>query len=129
GYIQEDNDGNMWCVTPSALCKINLKTGSIVTFGKLDGIKSFNGIGGLFLFADGSMRLATQDGYYVFNPRSVEKKNKPVPLVITSFKIDDEEQFFENKIAHGEKIIVSPRANVISFEFAALDFDRPDKQQ
>jgi ligand-binding sensor domain-containing protein len=129
GYMQEDNDGNMWCVTPTALCKINLKTGSIVTFGKLDGIKNFNWIGGLFLFAGGTMRLTTQGGYYTFDPRSAEKKNKTVPLVVTSFKIDDDEQFFENKIAHGEKINISAHANVISFEFAALDFDRPDKQQ
>src|SRR5206468_641632 len=58
-----------------------------------------------------------------------EKKNKTIPLVITSFKIDDEDQYFENKIGHGKKIIVTASANVISFEFAALDFSRPDKQQ
>jgi len=128
-YMQEDNIGNMWCVTPSALCKLNLKTGVITTFGKLDGIKNFNWIGGIFLFADGKMCLITQGGYYLFDPQAIEKKNKTVPLVISSLKIDDEEQYFENRTAHGDKVIVSAGANVISLEFAALDFSRPDKEQ
>ena len=74
------------------------------------------------------MSLFNYGGYYVFDPLKCEKKNTTAPLAVTSFKIDDKEQFFENKIAAGEKIIVPARANVISFEFAALDFDRPDKQ-
>jgi len=127
-YIQEDREGSVWCVTSSALCKINNQTGSITTFGKQDGINA-NIIGRIFLFADGRMSLFTYAGYYIYNPSSLQEKNATVPLVITSFKIDDKEQFFENKIAAKEKMIVPASANVISFEFAALDFTRPDKQQ
>ena len=127
-YVHEDDDGYIWCVTASAVCKINNRTGSVTTFGKLDGIDNFNSINGISLFSDGKMSLFTYAGYYVFNPSKCEEKNTTIPLAITSFKIDDKEQFFESKIAAGGKIIIPARANVISFEFAALDFDRPDKQ-
>jgi ligand-binding sensor domain-containing protein len=126
-YIQQDKDGYIWCVTPSALCRINNQTGSITTFGKLDGLDNISSVGGVYLFPDGKMSLFTYAGYYIFDPSKCEKKNTTAQLAVTSFKIDDKEQFFENKIAAGEKLIVPAHANVISFEFAALDFDRPDK--
>lgn len=74
------------------------------------------------------MSLYTYEGYYIFDPSKCEKQDKIIPASITSFKIDDKEQFFENKVSAGEKIIIPASANVISFEYTALDFDRPDKQ-
>jgi len=127
-YVNEDNDGYIWCVTASAVCKINNRTGSITTFGKLDGLDDINSINGIFHFSDGKMSLFNYAGYYVFNPLKFKETNTTIPLAITSFKIDEKEQFFKRKIAAGGKINIPARANVISFEFAALDFDRPDKQ-
>jgi hypothetical protein len=127
--IQEDSRGDIWCITNSAVCKINIAKGNIITFGKLDGIDKINSLGSLFLFNNGKIALLSQGGYYVFDPLSFLEKRSAVPVAVTSFKIDDKEQFFENKIAAHEKIVVPANANVISFEYAALDFDRPDKQQ
>jgi ligand-binding sensor domain-containing protein len=127
-FVQEDNEGYIWCVTGSALCKINNQTGSIATFGKLDGIENIGGIGGIRLFPDGRMSLYTYEGYYIFDPSKCEKHEKMIPATLTSFKIDDKEQFFERKITSGERFVIPASANVISFEYAVLDFDRPDKQ-
>ncbi|HEX8676856.1 MAG TPA: histidine kinase, partial [Segetibacter sp.] len=127
--IQEDSRGDIWCITNSAVCKINIAKGNIITFGKLDGIDKINSLESFFLFNNGKIALLSQGGYYIFDPSSFLQKRPVVPVAVTSFKIDDEEQFFENKIAAHEKIVVPANANVISFEYAALDFDRPDKQQ
>jgi hypothetical protein len=59
----------------------------------------------------------------------MQKKNEKIPLVITSFKIDDKEQYFENVLKTHKQVTVPARSNVISFEFAALDFTSPGKQQ
>ena len=103
-FVHEDNEGYIWCVTGSALCKVNNQTGSIATFGKLDGIENIGGIGGICLFPDGTMSLYTYGGYYIFDPSKCERQNKIIPVTVTSFKVDDKEQFFENKIASGEKM-------------------------
>ncbi|HKG68217.1 MAG TPA: histidine kinase, partial [Segetibacter sp.] len=127
--IKEDTKGDIWCITGSALCKINKQTDNITTFRKQDGIDKINLLNGLSLFQKGLMAAFTTKGYYLFDPLSFPEKDTTGSAVITSFKIDDKEQFFENKIAAHEKIVVPANANVISFEYAALDFDRPDKQQ
>jgi ligand-binding sensor domain-containing protein len=127
-HIGEDKEGNIWCNTTSAVCRIRKETGAVTTFGKLDGIARVN-TNGIFLFRDGNMALFTYAGYYAFNPASFRKKSVVVPLKITSFKVDDKEQYFEPQMAAHEKVIVPAGINVISFEFAALDFNRPDKQE
>jgi hypothetical protein len=40
------------------------------------------------------MAIFSSAGYYVFTPAEVDLKSYKVPLTITSFKIDDKEQFF-----------------------------------
>ncbi|PSR55353.1 hypothetical protein AHMF7605_18490 [Adhaeribacter arboris] len=134
--VQEDIKGDIWCITNSAVCRISRQTGNITTFGKLDGINKLNSLYyqinslfGFFLFQDNKMALLSSGGYYVFEPASIIVKKTVVPLAVTSFKMDEEEQLFEKAIASRQRIAVPAKANVISFEYAALDFDRPDKQQ
>ena len=102
---------------------------NVVTYGRLDGIDKTSSLYGMYLMQSNNMALFTYAGYYVFNPSLLQKKVENVPLAITSFKIDDKEQFFENAVKTNQRMIVPASVNVISFEFAALDFNRPNKQQ
>ena len=124
--ILEDREGNLWCTTGSAMCKVNRRTKKITTFRKQDGIDKVSQLDGLFHFQNGAMAAFTTQGYYLFDPAVHSARKEDMPAVITSFKIDNEEQFFEHSNGVQQ---VSAKANVVSFEFAALDFDRPDKQQ
>ena len=126
--IQQDADNNIWCITNSALCKIN-KDFTVITYGRSDGIDKIGSLGGFYLFANKNMAVFTYQGYYAFDPASMQKKNERIPLVITSFKIDDKEQYYEAILKTHNQVTVPARSNVISFEFAALDFTQPDKQQ
>ncbi len=125
--IKEDYNKNIWCITVDALCKIDKATNNVTVFGKLDGLDK--NINNLYAASDGSMYLLSSGGYYVFNPSSFHDKKTALPVVITSFKVDDKEQHYEEAVAVNRSVIVPANANVISFEFAALDFSRPDEQQ
>ena len=68
------------------------------------GLKILVALAAFRLFPDGQMSLYTYEGYYIFDPSKCERQNKIIPVTVTSFKVDDKDQFFENKIASGEKV-------------------------
>jgi ligand-binding sensor domain-containing protein len=127
--VADDADGFLWCTTLSSLCRLNTKLPGIETFNKLDGINTNLDLIGLYKLPDGNMCLFSIGGYYSFRPASFKEKKMNAPLVITSFKIDDKEQSYSYNDSAPITYAISSTANVFSFEFAALDFHRPDKQQ
>src|SRR6185312_4437713 len=110
-----------------AICKIVIATGVVTTFGKMDGVSQVNALFRFFPFANKKIGMLTRGGYYSFDPATADRKKSAIPAVITSFKIDDRQQFFNNAAA--KTITIPAEANVIAIEFAALDFDRPDEQE
>lgn len=127
--VAEDNEGVLWCITSSSLCRINTRSAAIEIFNKLDGVNTNYELTGFYKMADGNMCLFSRGGYYRMQPASFKEKNVTPPLVITSFKIDDKEQSYSYNDSIGITYTIPSGANVFSFEFAALDFSRPDKQQ
>jgi len=85
----------------------------------------------------GFMYFGGSNGYNVFHPDRVKLNTHKPPLVITSFKIlnhevsisDDGSTVLQKGITETEAIELSWQDNVFSFEFAALDFTMPDKNQ
>ncbi|WP_276480341.1 sensor histidine kinase [Paraflavitalea pollutisoli] len=127
--LQGDAEGNIWTISPPNLCMIHKSNGSVTTYGKPDGLDKVGLANGLSLLRDGNMAILTAGGYYTFNPQSFPKKSTVVPLLITTFKVDDKEVYCEYLPKGASTIEVPPGVNVISFEYAALDYNRPDKQE
>jgi ligand-binding sensor domain-containing protein len=127
--IREDKNGNIWCSSVSGICRVARGSYNVTSFGSRDGITANTGDNKLYTFRNGNMAIFSSAGYYVFNPPDIEPKRYSVPLSITSFKIDDKEQYFHNLIAKGESYTVPAGANVVSFEYAAIDLVRPDKEE
>ena len=125
--IREDKKRNIWSSSTSGICKITRDSFNVTSYGKLDGITANTGDNSLYTFANGNMAIFSSAGYYVFDPLTTEPKQYGAPLRITAFKIDDKEQFFASTISAGKNYPVPANANVISFEYSALDFVRPDK--
>ncbi|QEC68420.1 hypothetical protein FRZ67_14315 [Panacibacter ginsenosidivorans] len=127
--IREDKKGDIWCSSASGVCRITKGTYNVTSYGARDGITANTGDNNLYAFRNGNMAIFSSAGYYVFNPAEADLKSYKVPLTITSFKIDDKEQFFNSTITAGKRYTIPSNANVVSFEYAALDLVRPDKQE
>lgn len=127
--IQGDAEGNIWTLSPPNLCMIHKSNGSVTTYGKPDGLEKVGLANNLALLRDSNMSILTAGGYYTFNPQSFPRKSTVVPLLITTFKVDDKDVYCENLPKGASIIEVPPGVNVISFEYAALDYNRPDKQE
>lgn len=136
-----DDRGNIWIATNGGLSKFTPATQRFRNYTVSDGLQghAFNPVA----FAkgrDGRLYFGGANGMNMFHPDSM-KDNLHVPRVaITDFRIfnkpvkiapdkDDEEQTLPAHFSTLHEIVLSHRENVFSFEFAALDYTAPEKNQ
>ncbi|GAO42545.1 putative two-component histidine kinase [Flavihumibacter petaseus NBRC 106054] len=127
--ILEDPRGRIWCTTMENLVMLQPAIGQIAQYGKQDGLFKNQIIEKSTLAANGDIILCSQAGYFQFNPDSVLSRRKAAPLVLSAFRVNDHDRSIPDPGTSKSVLELQPDENIFSFEFAALDFDRPDKQQ
>lgn len=133
--IEEDRMGNLWFSTNNGLVRFNTANESFNTYNTNDGLKSngFN-IRSSTGF-NGELFFGSINGLNSFYPDQIKKNLDPPPIVITDFKIFDKsflgsQSEEERKRFIEEKTInLLPGQNFFSFEFAALNYINPEKNQ
>jgi GAF domain-containing protein/anti-sigma regulatory factor (Ser/Thr protein kinase) len=83
--------------------------------------------GSFFQSKDGEMFYGGTQGLNAFYPAQVVDNPIPPPLVITAFQKFN--QTVQTDLASNETVQLSYRDSFISFEFAALDYNAPGKNQ
>ena len=120
----EDDNGNIWVTAGRNLCRLDPETDKITTFGKQDGFPvAHTGIG---KFNDGSIFLPAELGYFTFFPDSLKPYLNTAPLVLTSFKVNDQDLYQGSELALTKPLVVPSDGRYFSLEFAALDFTHPE---
>ena len=123
-----DADGNLWLSTNKGLSKFNPGTRTFRNYDVSDGLQGdqFNP-GAYFQSQSGEMFFGGTAGLNAFFPQQVKDNPLPPPVVITDFKKFN--QTIQTDLASNESIPLSYRDNFISFDFSALDFNAPEKNQ
>jgi len=136
--ILEDDRGYLWLSTNKGLAKFNPENETFRNYDVNDGLQGneFNG-GAYFKSRNGDFFFGGISGLNVFHPDSLQDNPHIPPIVITDFKIFNEairpgkaRRFgkpLQSHITETEEIVLSYKENVFSFEFAALDFTFPQK--
>ncbi len=125
--VEEDAYGNIWCNTGTGVSMVHRKDNHISSFGAQDGIIEKDYIE-IVKGLNDTLRLLSLNGYYSLDYHRLQPKEKTVPLIITRMMVNDKDYYYKNKMENG-RINLSPSQNVISFEFAAIDFNRSVNQQ
>ncbi|MFC1851985.1 two-component regulator propeller domain-containing protein [candidate division CSSED10-310 bacterium] len=134
--ILEDESGNLWLSSNNGLSKFNPKTEEFKNYDVRDGLQSneFN-VNAFFKSKNGEMFFGGINGVNAFFPSQV-KDNPNIPeIVITDFQLFNEhvpispDSLLTQSITETEKIKLSYRDYVFSFEFAALEYSTPSKNQ
>ncbi|MEJ2637299.1 MAG: two-component regulator propeller domain-containing protein [Calditrichia bacterium] len=135
--ILPDNAGNLWMSTNKGLSRFNSGTGKFKNYDVWDGLQSneFN-TGACFRSTNGEMFFGGIKGLNYFYPEKV-KANPHIPeIAITGFKLRNHRVSYQTKpillkkdISATDHLVLSYRDDVITFEFAALDFTAPEKNQ
>lgn len=136
--IIEDDSSNLWLSTNNGLSMFNTKSKTFRNYSIQDGLQDneFNG-GASYKSLDGEMFFGGVNGINSFQVEEVTKNNSTIPsLVITEFRILNEKvtpishpELLNENINTISGIELNYDQNFISFEFAALNFSLPSKNQ
>lgn len=123
-----DDEGNFWISTNNGLSKFNPATGNFKHYTEEDGLQSneFNG-NAFFKSSSGEMFFGGINGFNAFYPADIRDNPFVPPVVITSFLKLNKKVKLDSSISEMQKLTLSYKDYVFSFEFASLDFTAPQK--
>lgn len=133
--ILEDNRNNLWVSTNKGLSRFNPKAETFVNYTIQDGLQDneFN-VGAYHKTRNGELLFGGINGFNLFLPKT-EKNRYPPEMVFTDFRIFYKpvqigtNGYLTKSIAFTNEIGLSYKDRMISFEFAALHFASPEKNQ
>ncbi|MCA1991101.1 MAG: PAS domain-containing protein [Coleofasciculus sp. S288] len=129
--ILGDDEGNLWLSTGKGLSKFNPETETFRNYDVGDGLQGneFGGIKAYFKSKTGEMFFGGLNGFNAFYPEQVKDNPYIPPIVITDFRIFDKSVKLDTAISETKEIKLSYKDNFFGFEFAALDYTNPEKNQ
>jgi signal transduction histidine kinase/ligand-binding sensor domain-containing protein/CheY-like chemotaxis protein len=131
--MQKDTDGNLWIATHKGLSKFS--GNNFVNYDFHDGLYSNEFMGGSFLAPDGKLYFGNSKGLNAFYPNHIRRNTFIAPLALTDFKINDHSVFedadtsLRSGLMNGNSVTLSFKQNNFAFEFAALNYMSPEKNQ
>ena len=128
--ILEDSSGNLWLSTNNGLSRFDPRTGSFKNFDIQDGLQGNEFNTGCYTKTnEGTFLFGGVKGAIEFHPDSLTDSSFLAPIVITGFNVFDKPIRLANSITHTEEIVLSHKDNYFSFEFASLDFSKPERNR
>jgi signal transduction histidine kinase/ligand-binding sensor domain-containing protein len=124
----EDQQGNLWISTGGGISRFNPQTASFRNFYMQDGLQSneFDS-GACARTRTGEMYFGGQKGLNVFRPETIQDNPVAPPVVVTSFSVFN--QPVHADLSGKTPIQLSYSEDFIAFEFVALDFHAPSRNQ
>jgi signal transduction histidine kinase/ligand-binding sensor domain-containing protein len=128
--VLEDANGNLWLSTNKGLSCFNPGTRNFKNYDIRDGLQNneFNQ-GAYSKNKNGGFYFGGINGFNSFYPEQISM-NKNIPqIVLTDFKVFDKNIHLNEALETVSEIQLSYTQNFFSFEFAALDYSIPEKNQ
>jgi signal transduction histidine kinase len=134
--ILEDDHGNFWLSTNNGLSKFNPQTKAFKNYDVYDGLQSNKYSGGAYFksVVSGEMFFGGLNGFNAFHPDRVKDNPYIPPVVITALARYNTDEvagkpIAEKGIAERTEIELSYKDNILTFEFAALNYRNTVKNQ
>ncbi|MDR1718639.1 MAG: response regulator [Dysgonamonadaceae bacterium] len=132
----EDKNGILWMTTTTGIIKFNPKDNTFYLYDESDGLHNKGFLLGAFYQAkDGELLFGGKNGFNTFYPEALKINEQKPTVVITDFQIFNrsvlpgEKGILTRLISETDKIKIKHSQSVISFQFVALNFVSPSKNQ
>jgi ligand-binding sensor domain-containing protein/signal transduction histidine kinase len=134
--IVEDDKGFLWISTNNGISRFDPLRGTFKNMSLDNGLQSFEfSLGARLKTSKGEILFGGINGFNVLHDNLIQNKNAP-PVVISDFKIFNKSVTAKQKnsplqedILGTKKITLSYEQSIISFDFAALNYTAPKKNQ
>jgi signal transduction histidine kinase/ligand-binding sensor domain-containing protein/DNA-binding response OmpR family regulator len=125
--IEKDN---IWLSSMDGLSRINMKNQEIKNFNVADGLvsKEFY-TRSSYKDSSGWLYFGGREGFNVFHPDSIIDNTFIPPVYITALRVTGHEKFFDEPLHEMENIELDYNENDFSFDFVALNYINPQKNQ
>jgi len=129
--LAEDKQGNIWGAESLiyTVCMFDFNSSKILHYGLRDGINKPGDIFKLHHTTEDKLLLLAQGGYYECSNAASINKPKQQTLAVTIMAVNSMDKYFQEEIKQHGKVLLEPNENSFYFEFAAIDFSRPEIYQ
>ncbi len=129
GGIIADGDGNLWLSTNAGgVARFEIATKKQRAFAADEGIVVRNGRRhAFFQDRDGTIYFGGDGGMTWFHPNRVRDSRIPPTIIISRLTVDGKPVDLRMYSPH--ELRLDPQQNTLIFEFAALDYGAPDRNQ
>ncbi len=135
--IIEDFDADIWLGTANGISRYNPKSKNIRNFDISDGLQGKESYENSIVRDEktGSLFFGGANGLNIYHPGSIKENETPPQIVITDFKLFNksvtvsESSVLTEAFPYTKEIVIDYDQNVFSFEFAALDYTDPQKNE
>ena len=126
--IVADSAGMLWLVTNRGLARFDPRAEAFRTYGAGEGLPAGQfQLSALFQSDDGEIFIGSSDGLVAFHPDRIPENPHPPPIAITALSLFNE--VVRRDLPPDEPIELSYKQNFLSFQFVALDYTDPEKNQ
>jgi len=136
GEGPDGEGGNLWLSTFRGISQFNPEQETFKNYTPKDGLQSheFNNTVA-FKSRDGRMFFGGINGFNAFYPQEIQDNPYIPPVILTDFQIFNKsvpignDSVLKKSIAESNDITLSYRESVFTFEFAALNYQFPEKNR
>lgn len=129
--ILPDAQGNLWLSTSKGISKFDPRTHNFVNYNPSTGLESTGyHEGAYFKNSAGEIFFGGINGLIRFDPEDIKDNSIPPTVVLTDFRLPNNRTInLGMPLDHLAEVKLSYQENVFTFEFAALDYNNPAKNQ
>lgn len=125
-HIVEDEEGMLWMGTHSGISRYNPEKERFENFGSHHGLQGLiYEINAHAKTAEGLILMGGAGGLNIFEPSAIEYQPYQAPLILSRLEVFNQVEAID--INHFESFTLDYNSNYISFEFALLDYTKPDE--
>lgn len=128
--IQSETLGNLWISTNRGLVQFQADEGVLRVYDVVHGLQSreFN-FGAHHRGPTGTLYFGGPNGFNAFDPNAVHHHSIPPMVALSSLNISNQQTVIHRTPSDLGTLRLSPNDDVVTFEFAALDFTAPEKNR
>lgn len=131
--IQSDTLGNLWIYSYTGICKYNPKNKTGELYSKENGLQeNYIQPNAYTTLPNGDLIVAGKNGYNIINPSRIKKLESQPEITLSDFKVFNKsvtidkgkpnDRLYNISINHLDTIELEYRQNVLTFEFATLNY-------